>query len=396
MAITPPRSIIVVGAGVFGTSAALELRARGWRVTVVDPGPVPRPAAASTDISKVVRLDYGADELYTVMAEAALTGWHRWNAGWGLPLYHQEGFLLLSRRPMEAGGFEHESFSLLRRRGHSPERISSNDLTARFPAWPPDRYVDGYFNPSSGWVESGEVLARLAGYAIQAGVQLAQGVIFDALLEAGSRVVGIRADDGSELRAELVLVAAGAWTPTLLPDLGGVMWATGQPVVHFKVPSPAEWQAPRFPVWAADISRTGWYGFPALADGTLKVGHHGDGRRVHPDAPRTVLPSETALFRAFLSENLPAICHAPIMATRLCLYCDTFDGDFWIDHHPDRAGLVVAAGDSGHGFKFAPVLGALIADVVEGKPNPWGPRFAWRVRAAGGREAARARPAAPA
>ena len=65
------RSIVVVGAGIFGVTAALELRTRGWDVTVVDPGPVPRPVAASTDISKVVRMDYGADELYTAMSEAA-------------------------------------------------------------------------------------------------------------------------------------------------------------------------------------------------------------------------------------------------------------------------------------------------------------------------------------
>ncbi len=153
----------------------------------------------------------------------------------------------------------------------------------------------------------------------------------------------------------------------------------------------ADWQAPKFPVWAADISNTGWYGFPALADGTLKIGRHGPGRRVHPDDPRTVLPSELAPFREFVRESLPALSGAPIAATRLCLYCDTFDGDFWIDRDPDRAGLVVAAGDSGHGFKFAPVLGPLIADVVERRPNAWAPRFAWRARVADGKEAARAR-----
>jgi glycine/D-amino acid oxidase-like deaminating enzyme len=72
------------------------------------------------------------------------------------------------------------------------------------------------------------------------------------------------------------------------------------------------------------------------------------------------------------------------------LYCDTFDGDFWIDRDPDRPGLVVAAGDSGHAFKFAPILGSLLADVVEGRPNGWAPRFAWRERLVDSREAARA------
>jgi len=356
----------------------------------VDPGPVPRPAAASTDISKVVRMDYGADELYTAMGEAALAGWDRWNAAWGSPLYHQDGFLLLTTETMQPGGFEHESFSLLRRRGHAPERIQADDLNGRFNGWAAGRYRDGYFSPRAGWVESGHVLARLAAEAAAHGVLLAEGVAFDRLLETDAGVAGIRTTDSAELRADAVLVAAGAWTPALLPHLGGVMWTVGQPVVHLTVERAADWQAPRFPVWAADISRTGWYGFPALPDGTLKIGRHGPGRRVNADEPRTVLPSELAPFREFVHENLPALSGAPVAATRLCLYCDTFDGNFWIDGDSERAGLVVAAGDSGHGFKFAPVLGPLIADVVERRPNPWSTRFAARVRVVDSKEAARA------
>jgi len=359
-------------------------------VTIVDPGPVPRPAAASTDISKVVRMDYGADELYTAMSEAALSGWDAWNAAWGSPLYHQDGFLLLSTDAMQPGGFEHDSFALLRRRGHAPERIRPDDLKDRFTGWAAGRYRDGYFNPRAGWVESGHVLARLAAEAAAHGVHLAEGVAFEGLLETGAGVAGIRTTGSAELRADVVLIAAGAWTPALLPRLAGVMWAVGQPVVHLAVERPAEWQAPGFPVWAADISRTGWYGFPALADGTLKIGRHGPGRLVDPDEPRTVLPSELAPLRDFLRESLPALSGAPIAATRLCLYCDTFDGDFWIDRDPERAGLIVAAGDSGHGFKFAPVLGPLVADVVEHRPNNWAARFAWRTRAADSKEAARA------
>jgi glycine/D-amino acid oxidase-like deaminating enzyme len=94
--------------------------------------------------------------------------------------------------------------------------------------------------------------------------------------------------------------------------------------------------------------------------------------------------------RAFLRDSLPALATAPIRAARVCLYCDTFDGDFWIDHDPDRPGLVVAAGDSGHGFKFAPILGPLIADVVEHRRNRWASRFRWRSRREDRREAARA------
>lgn len=87
---------------------------------------------------------------------------------------------------------------------------------------------------------------------------------------------------------------------------------------------------------------------------------------------------EEARFREFLKTTFPSLAEAPLAGSRVCLYGDTFDGHFWIDHDPARPGVVVAAGDSGHAFKFTPVLGGLIADVVERKPNPWAARFAWR------------------
>src|SRR3954467_11622211 len=161
MALT--RSIVIVGAGVFGLTAAWELSIRGWEVTVTDPGTVPRAEAASTDISKVVRADYGDDELYTAMGEAALSGWDRWNERWGESLYHEDGFLLLSAAPLQPGGFEHESFALLERRGHQLERLRADVRGTRFPAWSLEQYPDGYFNPRAGWVERGRGRGEFAG-----------------------------------------------------------------------------------------------------------------------------------------------------------------------------------------------------------------------------------------
>ena len=384
------RSIVVVGAGVFGLTAAWELRTRGWEVNVIDPGPVPRPTAASTDISKVIRMDYGADDFYTAWAEEALAGWDRWNARWGRAFYHEDGFLLLAPTRLQPGDFEHDSLATIANRGYELLRLEGDVLETRFPAWSSRRYPDGYFNARAGWAESGAAMARIADEARAAGVSILTGTRFEAVVERGGRVTAVRTDAG-EHQADVVLIAAGAWTPWLLPQLGPVMWTTGQPVVHFDAGASSRWRAPQFPVWAADIARTGWYGFPALDDGTLKIGHHGSGRRVHADDDRAVLPEEVEPFRSFLRESLPDLANASIRSTRLCLYCDTFDGDFWIDHDPDRPGLVVAAGDSGHGFKFAPVLGALIADVVEEKRNARADRFRWRARLRDGKEAARAR-----
>ena len=376
--VTSRGRVAVVGAGAFGVPAAIELHRRGYEVELIDPGPLPHPDASSTDISKAVRADYGSDEFYTALAERAMEHWRAWNREWSEPLFHEVGFLVVARRSMAPGTFEGDSWSLLRKRGFALERLDGAGIARRFAAWNPEPYVDGYFNPVGGWVESGRVVAALIERARRVGVRLLEGRRLARLIERGSRVVGLVLEDGEERPADHVVVSAGAWTPTLLPHLGQVMWATGQPVLHFRPPDPSRYTGGCFPVWAADIARTGWYGFPLHHDGVLKVGRHGLGQRIRADEPRVVNPSEEERFREFFRETFPDLLDAPLVGSRLCLYCDTWDGNLWIDRDPERPGLVVACGGSGHGFKFAPLLGTIIADVLEGKPGPDTARFAWR------------------
>ena len=358
-------------------------------MTVCDPGPLPHPDASSTDISKAVRMDYGADLFYTEMAEASIEGWCRWNAEWEEPLYHADGFLIMTRTPMLPGNFEHDGFELLRGRRQPVERVYGKDLAERFPAWCANDYVDGYFNINGGWCESRRVIEQRIRKAQRNGVLFREGVRLARCLERKGRVVGACFTDGGELEADRVLVAAGAWTPTLLPWLGDRLWTVGQPVLHFSPDDPESFRGERFPVWGADISNTGWYGFPLSREGVVKVGHHGVGISMHPDADRRIPDAHEERCREFLHGTFPSLADAPLVGSRVCLYCDSFDGHFLIDHDPDRPGLIVAAGGSGHGFKFAPLLGGLIADVVEGTENRWARRFAWRSLGLRGAEQAR-------
>ena len=381
--------ILVVGAGVFGASAALELRLRGHSVTLVDPGPLPHPDASSTDVSKIVRADYGGDTFYSRFARDCIPEWHRWNAKAGRTLYHETGFLLLAGERMQPGGFEHDSREVMRSLGQPVERLDGERLQARFPAWTSGRYPDGYFNPYAGWAESGNVVAWLLTLARDAGVVFREGGRMEALLEKGSRVAGIVTDHGDEYRAEVVVMATGAWTPTLLPWMGDALRCVGQPVYHFRPAEPDPYRPEQFPPWAADIAKTGWYGFPAQPDGTVKVANHGSGIPVDPNGER-VVPAETdELFGDFLAETFPGLSGSQIVLRRLCLYCDSWDGDFWIDWDPSREGLLIATGGSGHGFKFAPLIGSVISDRVEGKENAWESRFRWRSLGERRTEAAR-------
>ena len=385
--------ILVAGGGVIGLGAALALRARGHAVTVADPGPIPHPLAESTDVSKVVRADYGADLDYTALGERALDGWRRWNRAWPEPPFVETGVMFVARAPMAPGGFEHDSYAMLTARGHRLERLDAEAIAARFPAWQRGLHVDGYFNPSGGWARASHVVAALAAQARAAGVTIIEQRV-ERITDDGA-IVG-----GRELRAELVLIANGSWAAALLPELAGLVRPVGQPVFHLRPPEPSLFEPPRCCVFGADISRTGWYGFP-LADGIVKIANHGVGTPLAVDADagaRVVSAAQEAALRAFVADAFPTLADAPIAARRLCVYGDTPDEHFWIARHPDREHVAVATGGSGHAFKFAPVLGELVADILDGRAAPHlgalAHKFRWRAETiTGGRgeEAARHR-----
>ena len=376
----------------FGLSAALELRQRGHVVQVFDAGPIPHPEASSTDISKLVRADYGTDVFYTGLTEQAFPLWQEWNERAGEELYHQVGFLLLSQKPFTEGGFESESYRVLSERGYPLERLDAVRLAQRYPVFAEGKYTAAYFNPKAGWAASGRVVELLAKWCRKAGVHIAAGEGMKKLLNKKGRIIGFESSTGRQHLAELTILAAGAWTPNLLPEPGQRLRAAGQPVFHLLLPSEKRQPWLSLPGWCADISNTGWYGFPAQENGILKIARHGPG--ILPDANgRWSIPqSEWEAFRQFIASSLPGLVDVPVAATRVCRYCDSVDSDFLIDLHPDRPGLMVMSGGSGHGFKFAPVLGRIAADVLEGKTNPFAHRFRWNRPLTARKEAARFHP----
>jgi glycine/D-amino acid oxidase-like deaminating enzyme len=355
-------SVVVVGSGVFGVAAAKELRRRNYDVTLLDPGPARRELAESTDISKIVRLDYGDDETYTRMTEDALD---RWRSSSVAKFFHETGVLFLSRSAFAPGGFEHDSYELLTRRGHRLDRLDRQALRRRFPAWTPE-HLEGYLNPAGGWAASGNVVLHLAREAEDAGARIVHGAIVARLVETDSRVTGVVTEAGDVLHSDFVVVAAGSWTPHLLPFAKDLFRTVGQPVFHLASPDASRYGEGLFPVFAADISRTGYYGFPQSTGGVIKIANHGVGRVMHPESTeRKVTLEDEAGFRSFLREWLSDLSPAPLASTRVCV--------------------------SGHAFKFAPLVGEWIADAVEGNVIE---RFRWRApkaaaAATGGEERAR-------
>ena len=383
-------SIVVAGAGIFGLSAALELRSRGYAVTVVDPGPVPHPLAASNDVSRMVRMDYADDKLYSDLAAEAIEGWHALNERCGRSLYHEDGFLVLTSHPLEGGAVERQSYDTLIAAGWPLERLDSGMVAERFPLWNAEHYTDGYYNPRGGWAEAGETVTFLAAEAQAAGIEILSGFRANSLLVNSGRAVGIRSADGEEARADAVLVAAGVWTPRLVREMQDMMTPVAQTLVYLRPNLPERFRPPSFPPWGADIPRTGWYGFPANAEGVVKMANHGPGRAVDADDPEgcgggsdRVVPRVPVPLAAGVGKCSVGRAAGPASTTILGTPTSTSRAT-----HRSK-GLTIATGGSGHAFKFTPVLGKVTADVIEGKPNRYAERFAWRPRGESPGEATR-------
>src|SRR5438128_8665435 len=228
--------------------------------------------------------------------------------------------MFVRRRELKHGDFEHESFKTLKRRGHKVERMNSARLWKRFPAWNPELYRDGVLELEAGYAESGRVVATLIERAKSLDIELREGVRFSQLHEEDYGVSEIALDGGKRIAGDFVVMAVGAWTPYLLPFTKKFFRANGQPVFHLKPRQPQLFAPERFPVFGADITTTGYYGFPLNRDGVVKIANHGPGREMSPESPkRAVTAADEKHLREFLASTFPLVSGPPILHTRLVI-----------------------------------------------------------------------------
>ena len=386
---------LIVGAGIFGICTAIELRKRKYKVAVLNPDKIPHPLAASTDISKIIRMEYGTDTEYLEMAEMSMETWRDWNELFNEKIYHETGFILATSKPMnkKERPFEYASYQNLIDKNYIPEKLNSEKYKKYFPAFNPDFFTDGFFHKKAGYAESGRAVELLTRYARQLGVEIFAGQTVKKIIIEKNKAEGVRSREGKTFLAGNTIVCAGNFTPYLIPELIKYMDITGHPVFHLIPKNPALFTPSNFAVFAADIANTGWYGFPLHPKKkVVKIANHGEGKLLHPAKhQRVVYKYDEINLRKFLRKALPALVDAPIVYTRRCCYTDTRDNHFWIDRHPRIKGLTIGTGGSGHGFKMGPVVGKMIACVAEGISHQWSDRYRWRDLGPGTRQAEEAR-----
>ena len=286
-----------------------------------------------------------------------------------MPLFVKEK-ITESSRP-----FEYHSLKNLHQRGHKPEILSAKEISKRYPALANGGFIDGFYHSTGGFAESGRTLTVLKDYFQKLGGEVFENQTAKEIVSKNQRVESAQTKEGQIFKAGHIIVCAGNSTPYLLPELKPFMKITGHPVFHLKPSNPELFSEENFPVLAADIAKTGWYGFPIHPkEKVVKIANHSEGLELNPETDeRIVYPDDEIALREFLKNHIPSLANDPIVYTRRCCYTDTLDGHFWIDNHPEIQGLTVATGGSGHGFKMGPIIGKVITNIALGRKS-------WLVR----------------
>ncbi|KAF0852577.1 mitochondrial NAD/FAD-dependent oxidoreductase (sarcosine oxidase) [Andalucia godoyi] len=403
-------NVIIVGAGVYGLSTALSFAQRGFtNVCVIEQSAeIPHRLSASGDWTRVVRADYGACAVTTRAALIAIERWRKLRRADGLPLLHETGMLFVNSKPWGDQQMEPLAFATLKACGVPVLRMSewSSELRTRLSNIVNlSTYVDGYFNPWGGFAEARAYTEYLYKECLRKNVRFMLGTEvreFQFETAKGSSLPHrLLCTNGQVLSANRIVLCMGAYIAkpeilqqlvTYAPALKSMLRLTAHPIMYWDLSTCSadtqRWMQ-EAPVVCPDMNDTGYYIFPGWRSDShagkilLKLGHHGTGYQFKnaadafsttttdeicsaPSSHTSVVnwPSRIASFRSILTEVYPASVSSrmKLHEAKLCCYCDSADEVFCIDDI--LPGVTLASGDSGHAFKFGPVLGEVIADAV--------------------------------
>jgi sarcosine oxidase len=359
--------VIVLGVGGMGSSALFELARRGRRVLGLERFAIGHEQGSSHGGTRIIRRAYYEHPDYVPLVRRAYEGWYDLEQRLGLRLLTECPCLSLGRvdSPLVAGVRASSE-----RYGLPIESLSTGELRARWPTFRMENGVVGVLERSAGYLAVDECVR---GY-YEAALGLGARVRFqEPALEwqATGDGVEVRTERGRYTAAKLVLTA-GPWSGALLAERGAMLNVMRQIVFWFGPREPSRFRRDVFPIFIADTPDGYFYGLPMIDEAGVKVAqHYGAPELPGPNAvERDVSDADEAPVRTFVQRYIPE-ADGPRRRASVCLYTLTPDRHFLIDRHPDHANVVLAGGFSGHGFKFAPVLGEVLADLAEEGCTRW-------------------------
>ncbi len=368
--------VAVIGAGVFGAWTAWHLARRKQRVLLVDAYGPANARASSGGESRIMRMGYGADELYTRWAQRSLVQWKELFAATKQPLFLETGVLWLTG---DDDTRLRQTSATLKRCNVAHEELDAAKLEKRYPQIGLDGVKWGLFEPNSGVLMARRGVATVVEDAVRFGAEYRCTQAINPR-EAG-RAEHISTRNGERIAARQFVFACGPWLGKVFPDvLGSRIFPSRQEVFFFGIPGgDTRFAPPTLPTWLFQEDEV--YGMPDIEGRGLKMAFDRHGERVDPDTqPRIVSPAMAEAARKYVARRFPALRDAPIVETRVCQYENTSNGDFLIDRHPEMENVWFAGGGSGHGYKHGPAAGEYVAgQLLDGA---WAePRFSLDTKA---------------
>lgn len=353
--------VAVIGAGVFGAWTAIELQRAGLRVALVDAYGAANNRASSGGESRIIRMGYGAEEIYTRWSNRSLTLWQELFRRTDRPeLFHRTGVLWMARKD---DPYTVATLTTLKTVGIEFEELRRYELERRFPQIQFGEVTWALYEPTSGALLARRAVQTVTEEFVRNGGDLLTEAVVTPV--GAGRLTAATTSGGNRISAGLFVFACGPWLPKLFPDLlAGRIHPTRQEVFFFGPPAGnKQFAPPHLPTWI-DFGAE-MYGLPDLENRGFKIAFDRHGAGIDPDtAERNVTPALLEEVRGFLANRFPAMHDAPLLEFRVCQYENTSNGDFLIDRHPDFDNVWLVGGGSGHGFKHGPALGQYVAERI--------------------------------
>ncbi|TYL38426.1 N-methyl-L-tryptophan oxidase [Natronococcus pandeyae] len=357
---------IVIGVGGMGSATAAHLADRGADVLGLERYDIPHDYGSSHGITRMIRLAYAEHPAYVPLLRRAYDLWEALEAEHDRQLLYRTGSVDAgpaggplvegSKRSCEEHDLEYEP-------------LSSAELTDRYPGYQLPEEYEAVYQPDGGYLVPEQCIVASVDQAHRAG----------ATIRARERVVdwrptrdGVRVEtDHDTYEADRLVITAGAWAARFVDALEAVAVPERQVLAWLQPREPDRFRPDRFPVWNLQVPEGRFYGFPIHDVPGFKIGRYNHREKtVDPDAfEREPTQEDERLLRSFAERYFPEGA-GPTMRLQTCLFTNTPDDHFVLDTLPDHPQVAVGAGFSGHGFKFASVIGEILADLaLEGETD---------------------------
>src|SRR5436190_7967554 len=360
---------IVVGLGAHGSAAAAALARRGQRVLGLERFGPGEGRGSSGGWTRMIRLSHFEHPWLVPMAAAAWDGWRALEVETNQSILTQTGGLYAG-----PAGSSIVSGAAQAAVAHDLEHeiLDAAEIHARWPIFEPADGVVGVHEAKAGALRADRGNSGHLSVAERGGAVLRYRARVVDWRPASGGGYEVETVDGAVIGAEHHVLTAGPWIAALVPDLRLPLTVEREIPMWFEpTVAPASVGADRLPIWVLRDGETTFYGIPHDPELGLKVSIHHWGSFVEPDSvERVVADGEVERVRTFLRRRMPA-ADGPLVHAEVCLYTNTPDEAFVIDRHPVAPGAAFASACSGHGFKFAPVVGEILADLVLNGATSW-------------------------